>query len=280
LLRRTDADEEEATMAYGQALARADAMTGEAVAEGIGDGGLRAPADGPLALEVSELAGPGFDSVSFALRRGEVVGLLGASTSGRTDLAEAIAGLRKPRSGTVRVYPRDSAAAMTLPHGDVGAALGAGIGCVPKARYHDGFVLAQSVDETAAAKRARWLGAAAIASPGIIAREPTMPVAGLTGGTRQKVLMARALARDPTVLVLIDPTLGVDIQSKEVLLAEIDLARDAGRTVMVSSSELDDLRSCDRVFAMFRGRIVKVFPAFWADYELTAAIEGVDLDEA
>lgn len=265
-------------MAYGQALARADAMTGEAVAEGIGDVGLRAPADGPLALEVSELAGPGFDSVSFALRRGEVVGLLGASTSGRTDLAEAIAGLRKPRSGTVRVYARDSAAAMTLPYGDVGAALGAGIGCVPKGRYHD--VLGQSVDETATMKRARWLSAAAMASPGIIAREPTMPVAGLTGGTRQKVLMARALARDPTVLVLIDPTLGVDIQSKEVLLAEIDLARDAGRAVMVSSSELDDLRSCDRVFAMFRGRIVKVFPAFWADYELTAAIEGVDLDEA
>ena len=124
------------------------------------------------------------------------------------------------------------------------------------------------------------LGAEAIASLGIVARGPQVRVATLSSGNRQKVVMARALATNPDVLVLVDPTLGVDVKSKEILLAQIDLARDAGRAVIVSSGELDDLRSCDRVFAMFRGRIVKTFPAFWADRELIAAIEGVDLDEA
>ncbi len=274
-------------MAYGQALAwsgneAGGSMAGEAVGDDIADMAdiaVRTPGDGPLALEVSELAGTGFDAVSFAVRRGEVVGLVGASTSGRTALAETIAGLRKPRSGAVRVYARNSVAAMTLPYGDAGAALGAGIGCVSKERHQEGLVLGQSI-ETATMTQARWPGAKAIALHGIVAREPHGPVAGLTGGSRQKVVMARALATDPAVLVLIDPTLGVDMKSKEVLLAEIDLARDAGRAVIVSSSELDDLRSCDRVFAMLRGRIVKAFPAFWADHQLIEAMEGADLDEA
>jgi len=272
-----------------------DAMTGETGGDGIADIGMRKmPTAEPLALEVAGLAGTDFDAVSFAVRRGEVVGLVGASTSGRVELAEAIAGLRKPRSGAVRVHARGGTAAITLPYGDVEAALDAGVGCVPKARHREGLVPGQSIAENVTMTLARrlgpWgivrdavksrLGAEAIASLGIVARGPQVRVATLSSGNRQKVVMARALATNPDVLVLVDPTLGVDVKSKEILLAQIDLARDAGRAVIVSSGELDDLRSCDRVFAMFRGRIVKAFPAFWADRELIAAIEGVDLDKA
>lgn len=176
-----------------------DAMTGRASGEGLAEVDNIAvrerPVGGSAALEISGLAGAGFDAISFAVRRGEAIGLAGASTSGRTELAEAIAGLRKPRSGAIRVHARDDATPVVAPHGEVGA-----------------------------------------------------------------------------VLVLIDPTLDVDV--------EIDRARNAGRAVIVASSEPDDLRSCDRVFVMRRGRIVKVFPAFWADHELIAAMEGVDVDGA
>jgi simple sugar transport system ATP-binding protein len=80
--------------------------------------------------------------------------------------------------------------------------------------------------------------------------------------------------------VLIDPTAGVDVKSKEALLGMAERAREAGRAVIVASGELDDLRGCDRVLVMFRGRIVAQFQAGWLDHELIASIEGVDLNEA
>lgn len=91
--------------------------------------------------------------------------------------------------------------------------------------------------------------------------------------------MARALANDPRVLVLIDPTAGVDVKSKEALLAVVERVRGGGAAVLVASGELDDLRTCDRVLVMFRGRIVAEFQAGWQDNELIASIEGVDAHE-
>jgi simple sugar transport system ATP-binding protein len=187
-----------------------------------------------------------------------------------------------------------ASAPLPLPPGDVPAALDAGIGCVPKDRHHEGLVLTQSIAENATMSVARWLakfgvvspqtkhrlGREAIASLGIVAPGPEHPVSGLSGGNQQKVVMARALATDPHVLVLIDPTAGVDVKSKEALLSLIDRVRDDGKAVLVASGELDDLRTCDRVLVMFRGRIVAEHPAGWADQELIASVEGVDLDEA
>lgn len=272
-----------------------EAMTGEAAGIRAGDAAARPPlGDAPLALEVDALVGADYDGVSFAIRRGEVLGITGATSSGRTSVAEAVAGLRKPRAGTVRVYPKDGAAPVTLPYGDVPAALDAGIGCVPKDRHREGLVLGQSIAENATMTLARRLaafglvppavkarlGAEAIASLGVVAPGPLAPVSGLSGGNQQKVVMARALATDPHVLVLIDPTAGVDVKSKEALLALVDRAREAGRAVIVASGELDDLRGCDRVLVMFRGRIVEEHPPGWNDHELIASIEGVDLHEA
>jgi simple sugar transport system ATP-binding protein len=105
---------------------------------------------------------------------------------------------------------------------------------------------------------------------------PDQPVSDLSGGNAQKVVMARALASDPRLLVLINPTAGVDVKSKESLLSRVDSARDDGTAVLVVSDELDDLRRCDRVLVLFHGRIVAEHRAGWHDHELIASIEGVD----
>ncbi|MEQ5844107.1 sugar ABC transporter ATP-binding protein [Paraburkholderia acidicola] len=266
-----------------------EAMTGErgglAVADAAGRAAL--PTGTPVALELAGLCGGDYEDVSFTLKRGEVIGLTGATSSGRTSVAEAIAGLRRPQRGEIRVD------GTVLPPGDVPAALARGIGCVPKDRHHEGLVLTQSVAENASMTIARMLGRFGIATPakknafgqkmiealGIVAPGPDHVVSGLSGGNQQKVVMARALATNPDVLVLIDPTAGVDVKSKEALLAVVHRVREEGKAVLVVSGELDDLRTCDRVLVMFRGRIAAEFPAGWQDHDLIASVEGVSLHE-
>ncbi|CAB3755357.1 Ribose import ATP-binding protein RbsA [Paraburkholderia humisilvae] len=266
-----------------------EAMTGERGGLAVADAASRAPlpAHTPVALDVHGLTGADYADVSLRVRRGEVIGLTGATSSGRTSVAEAIAGLRKSQRGEIRV------SGALLPLGDVPAALAHGIGCVPKDRHHEGLVLTQSVAENASMTIARMLGRFGIAPPakknafgrrminalGIVAPGPEHPVSGLSGGNQQKVVMARALATDPQVLVLIDPTAGVDVKSKEALLSVIDRVRDEGKAVLVVSGELDDLRTCDRVLVMFRGRIAAEFDAGWEDHDLIASVEGVSLHE-
>ncbi|MDE1181984.1 sugar ABC transporter ATP-binding protein [Paraburkholderia sp.] len=269
-----------------------EAMTGERGGLAVADAAARAPlpAGTQIALHVEALAGCDYDDVSFAVKRGEVVGLTGATSSGRTSVAEAIAGLRAQTRGAIRVGGEGG---VSLPPGDVPAALANGIGCVPKDRHHEGLVLTQSIAENASMTIARLLGKFGIAPPakknafgrkmiealGIVAQGPEHVVSGLSGGNQQKVVMARALATDPDVLVLIDPTAGVDVKSKEALLSVVDRVREDGKAVLVVSGELDDLRTCDRVIVMFRGRIAAEFPAGWQDHDLIASVEGVSLHE-
>ncbi|SAK68337.1 ABC transporter ATP-binding protein [Caballeronia fortuita] len=267
-----------------------EAMTGEQGGLAVTDAATRPPlpADASIALSVSNLSGDDYAGVSFKLRRGEVIGLTGATTSGRTSVAEAIAGLKAQSSGTIEIDGR------ALPPGDVPAALANGVGCVPKDRHREGLVLSQSVAENASMTIARTLGRFGIATPaeknafgrrmiaalGIKTLGPEHEVSGLSGGNQQKVVMARALATDPDVLVLIDPTAGVDVKSKEALLGVVERVREEGKAVLVVSGELDDLRTCDRVLVMLRGAIAAEFPAGWQDHELIASVEGVSLHEA
>ena len=263
-----------------------EAMTGERGGLAVADAASRAAlaANTPVALEVSKLHGHDYEDVSFEVKRGEVVGLTGATSSGRTSVAEAIAGLRAQRRGEIRVD------GYALPPGNVPAALARGVGCVPKDRHHEGLVLTQSIAENASMTIARLMGKLGIVPPakkhafgrsaidslGIVAQGPEHVVSGLSGGNQQKVVMARALANDPNVLVLIDPTAGVDVKSKEALLSVVDRVRDEGKAVLVVSGELDDLRTCDRVLVMFRGRVAAEFPAGWQDNDLIASVEGVN----
>jgi simple sugar transport system ATP-binding protein len=227
-----------------------------------------------------------YAGVDVEVGAGEIVGLAGAGGSGKTELAETLVGLRRPDTGTITVAGRP------VRPGDVPAALAAGVGFVPRDRHRQGLVGGMSIADNATLTIPRRLGPAgfvsgarrdgiartmiddlAIKTPG-----PDLPVTGLSGGNQQKVVLARALAGNPRLLVLITPTAGIDVRSKEFLLGKIADVADRGTGVVIASDELDDLRGCDRVLVLFQGRIVTRFARGWADHELVAAMEGVDLD--
>jgi simple sugar transport system ATP-binding protein len=109
----------------------------------------------------------------------------------------------------------------------------------------------------------------------IVAASAEQPIGELSGGNQQKAVVGRALASEPTVLVLVYPTQGVDIASKEALFGIVDKARAAGTAVLLVSDDLDELTVCDRVLVIFRGRLVAEFGAEWQDEHLVADIEGV-----
>jgi simple sugar transport system ATP-binding protein len=160
---------------------------------------------------------------------------------------------------------------------------------VPKSRHKQGLVLGLSVADNTTMTIADKLGpfgfisprrrarktAAAIASLGIVTEGPSQLVSSLSGGNQQKVVMARALANAPSVLVLMDPTAGVDVKSKEALLQVVETLRAEGKAILVVSGELEDLRTCDRVLVMRHGGVVAEHKAGWSDNALVASIEGI-----
>ncbi|KUO06624.1 sugar ABC transporter ATP-binding protein [Streptomyces caeruleatus] len=263
-----------------------EAMAGEsleALAEQAVDPG-DVDHDAPVLLEARGLTSPAYENIDLTIRRGEVVGLAGISGSGKVELAESFAGLHTPTGGTARLGGE------RLQFGDVQAALKAGVACVPRDRHDQGLVAGMTIGDNATMSvldrlgrfgfvgtdRKRGFATALIERLDIHAEGPDQPVSDLSGGNAQKVVMARALASDPRLLVLINPTAGVDVKSKESLLARMDSAREDGTSVLVVSDELDDLRRCDRVLVLFHGRVVAEHPAGWHDHELIASIEGVD----
>ncbi|WP_327397697.1 sugar ABC transporter ATP-binding protein [Streptomyces phaeochromogenes] len=262
-----------------------EAMAGESIAaveEKASRGDVDAGA--PVVLEAHGLTSELYESIDLTVRGGEVVGLAGSSGSGKIELAESFAGLHTPTGGTAQLDGRQ------LPFGDVTAALRAGVGCVPRDRHGQGLVFGMTVGDNATMSvldrlgrygfvgtdRKRGFADELIDRLDIHTQGPDQPVSDLSGGNAQKVVMARALASDPRLLVLINPTAGVDVKSKESLLSRMDSARDDGTAVLVVSDELDDLRRCDRVLVLFHGRVVAEHPAGWRDHELIASIEGVD----
>lgn len=263
-----------------------EAMAGEsleALAEQAVDPG-DVDHDAPVLLEARGLTSPAYQNIDLTVRHGEVVGLAGISGSGKVELAESFAGLHTPTGGSARLGDE------RLPFGDVRAALKAGVACVPRDRHDQGLVAGMTIGDNATMSvldrlgrfgfvgtdRKRGFARALIERLDIHTEGPDQPVSDLSGGNAQKVVMARALASDPRLLVLINPTAGVDVKSKESLLARMDSAREDGTSVLVVSDELDDLRRCDRVLVLFHGRVVAEHPAGWHDHELIASIEGVD----
>ena len=264
-----------------------EAMTGDQDRLDLGENaGKPLPSQAKVALSIERLSGDQFSDVSFSVREGEIVGIAGATSSGRTEIAETIVGLRAPRAGAIDVEGRP------LPTGNVAATLSRGVGFVPKSRHVGGLVLLQSVGENATLTAHRRLGGLGFISPrrkealaermidtlGVVTEGPEQPVSSLSGGNQQKVVMGRALATDPSVLVLIDPTAGVDVKSKVALLGTVERLRDEGKGIVLSSSEIEDLRICDRVIVMLHGKVVAEHKAGWSDTALIAAIEGMSND--
>ncbi|MEV7391833.1 MULTISPECIES: sugar ABC transporter ATP-binding protein [unclassified Streptomyces] len=261
------------------------AMTGEAAADRDEERASSLDAGATAALDVRGLTGDAYADVTLRVGAGEIVGLAGAAGSGRTEVAETVVGLRTAGTGELEIAGRRPRP------GSVPAALAAGAGFVPQDRHHQGFVPDMSIADNATLSVPRRLGGngllnrarrdrlaermienLAIKTPG-----PDLPLSALSGGNQQKVVMARALADDPRLLVLINPTAGVDVRSKEFLLGKVEETADTGTGVLIASDELDDLRMCDRVLVMFQGRVTTEMDRGWHDHDLVAAMEGVDL---
>ena len=261
------------------------AMTGEQAAE-ADDPRPPAPPEREPILRVDALTVAGAcDDVTFAVRPGEIVGLAGAGGSGKFAVANVIVGEQRADSGSVSVAGERGKRA------SIASRLRDGVGFVPQDRHREGFVpgltMAENITMTVphrlerhgvlSAKRRAELTWAAIERLDIVPRRPDQPVGDLSGGNQQKVVMARALADEPRLLVLMTPTAGVDIKSKQSLMNAATGAAKADAGVLVVSDDLADLRFCHRVVIMFRGKVVGELDGEWDDEQLVAAMEGIEL---
>jgi simple sugar transport system ATP-binding protein len=223
---------------------------------------------------------------SLVVHAGERVGVTGLLGAGVATLGRVIAGAHDYQSGTVLFEGRP------LPPGRPDAALAAGIGYIPEDRWLEGFVgelgCAENMTMSIASRLAGPLGvlmpSARIraAQPfagrlSLVSRGLNQPVAELSGGNQQKVTVARAMASRPKLIVAITPTRGIDVASKELLLAALaELSATTGASLLLASDEFDDLQICDRVVILVRGQVFTEFtePPF-DDEELISATEGL-----
>ncbi|MGY1809011.1 sugar ABC transporter ATP-binding protein [Blastococcus sp. SYSU D00669] len=228
-------------------------------------------ADQAPVLEVEGLSLTGhFADVSFTVRPGEIVGLAGLVGSGRSEILETVYGARRASAGSVRV------AGKRLRSGDVGSAVAAGIGLAPEERKSQALLLGEavyrniSISSLARFARTGFLarGAERAAAreqvtalevrPADVERE----VRTLSGGNQQKVVLARWLLRDCKVLLLDEPTRGVDVGARSEIYALIRTLADRGVAVVVVSSEIPEvLGLADRVLVVSDGAVVAERPA-------------------
>jgi simple sugar transport system ATP-binding protein len=254
-----------------------------------GAGRTRAP---DLVVSSVAVASTGvfLSGVSLTVRGGERVGITGLRGSGATTLAKIVAGATAADAGEVRLCLPGQADRVLRP-GDRAGALRAGIGYIPEDRQAEGFVPLLGAAENIAMTITDRLSRAGFVSPkrreeraaplarrlSLVSAGLGQPVRELSGGNQQKVTVARALASDPALIVAITPTRGVDVASKELLIAELDrITSETGASLLLASDELDDLVICDRVLVLVRGEIFTEFTEPPFDREaLIAATEGL-----
>ncbi|WP_432562979.1 sugar ABC transporter ATP-binding protein [Kineococcus sp. SYSU DK003] len=232
----------------------------------------RAPvAGGEPLLEVRDLGLRGsFSDVSFSVRAGEVVGLAGLVGSGRSEILETIYGARRPSAGQVLVQGRP------VRPGSVPAAVRAGIGLAPEERKSQGLLLDEPVYRNITlstfARFARGpvlderaeRGAALeqVAALDLRPADPDRPARTLSGGNQQKAMLARWLVHGCRVLLLDEPTRGVDVGARAEMYALVHALAQAGTAVVVVSSEIEEvLGLSDRVLVVADGRILHSGPA-------------------
>jgi len=226
------------------------------------------------------------DGVTFSIRDGEVLAIAGVQGNGQTELAEAILGLRKIHSGSVIVAGND------VTKSTVREVLESGLGYVPEDRKKDGlvgeFTIAENLmlDGSFTAPFAKGVQVDfakrdEIANKLIQEFDIRTPSAEtlakqLSGGNQQKVVVARELSRELKVLVASQPTRGVDVGSIEFIHEQIIAARDAGKSVLIISTELDEvLALADRIAVMYRGRIVGIVDAKTSREKLGKMMAGI-----
>ena len=236
-------------------------MVGRALEDAVAQGRERS---GETVLRVRGLSLPGaFEDVDLDVARGEVVGLAGLVGAGRTELLESLFGLHRA-AGLVEV------GGSRVSYRGPADAVGDGVALVPADRKRHGLVLGRSVRENLlmasqsrlhrlrAPRPSRELETVAAASKRLLIRahSPEAAVATLSGGNQQKVLLGKWLETEPRVLMLDEPTRGVDVGAKGEIYRLLLEARSRGIGILLSSSENPELLMlCDRIVVMFRGRV-------------------------
>jgi ABC-type sugar transport system ATPase subunit len=224
--------------------------------------------------------------ISFSICNGEVVGLSGLIGAGRTEVARAIFGLARLDRGEIRV--RNELVQIESPE----RALEKGIGYVPEERRAQGLFLPLSIERNISMTALPWISPFGLVDR---AREKSMaeelskrldvrgakisaPVVRLSGGNQQKVVLAKALALGPDILILDEPTRGVDIGAKAEIYGLIDELARQGKAVLLISSELEEvLAMSDRVLVMCEGRLVASFDhGVVTAQKIAAAAVGLD----
>jgi rhamnose transport system ATP-binding protein len=251
---------------------------------------LDAEIGGPV-LKVSRLTREGvFVDVSLEVRRGEIVALAGLVGAGRSEVARAIFGIDKPDAGHVEIDGE------RLPPGSPRAAMRAGIGLVPEDRRQQGLVMELSIERNMGLTRlqalAGKLGLIPGGAEGALAADWAErlqlrfhrladPVGFLSGGNQQKVVLGKWLATGPKVLIIDEPTRGIDVGTKAEVHRLMSELAGQGLAVLMISSELPEvLGMADRVLVMHEGRLVRELSRAEADEEsvvraATGQLEGV-----
>jgi ABC-type uncharacterized transport system ATPase subunit len=226
------------------------------------------------------------NGITFSVKDGEILAIAGVQGNGQTELAEAILGLRKIYSGSIEVAGQD------LTKSNVRQVLQAGVGYIPEDRKKDGLVGQFTIAENlmldgsfgkpfAKGVQIDFAKRDEIAAKLIKEFDIRTPSADtlakqLSGGNQQKVVVAREMSRDLKVLIASQPTRGVDVGSIEFIHEQIVAARDAGKTVVIISTELDEvLALADRIAVMYRGQIVGIVDAKTSREKLGKMMAGI-----
>ena len=220
---------------------------------------------GDVVLEAKNLSAPGFEDVSFQLRKGEILGVTGQLGSGRTELSLALFGMLKPTGGQILVDGKE------VHIGSVAAAQKLGIALVPEDRLTEGLFLPQSIirnntvsilDRLAnkigflSNKKVVDESSRLVKELGVATKDHTLPVQTLSGGNQQKVVLARWLASNPKVLILNGPTVGVDIGAKYDIHNLLRQLAASGMAILVVSDDTSEvIATCDRAIVMQAGRV-------------------------
>jgi ABC-type sugar transport system ATPase subunit len=245
-------------------------MVGDTLASEVGAEAARARPAAPVGAPLLRCAGLSrrgvFHDIDLELHAGEIVCVTGLVGAKRTDLMQAIFGAERFDAGTLQVDGR--AVAFRSPR----EAIARGMALVPEDRHREGLLLNLSVAENlilatlqrhcrgglllAARVRAtaqRWIAALNLQPP-----DPTKPVRLLSGGNQQKVLLGKWLEMQPRVLILDEPTVGVDVGAKAEIYATLRAARAKGTAILIVSSDLEEVMAiADRIVVMAEGRVVR-----------------------
>jgi ribose transport system ATP-binding protein len=241
---------------------------------------------GHVVLDVRDVHADGVDGATFQVHAGEVAGIAGLMGSGRTELARALFGMSRITRGAVR----KNGTPLNLT--SAADAIDAGIALIPEDRRLQGLVLDHSVRTNltlplldglrrhglVARDKVRDLSDRLIAQFSIATARPDAPARLLSGGNQQKIVIAKWLGTDPEVLVMDEPTAGVDIGTKTEIVRIVRELAQTGKGIIVISSEFPELIAmCDRFLIMRDGRIVESIDAdsIASEVELELAVQGI-----